>query len=425
MVLYKCLCDYETDDKDRMNKHLNRKISCIPEKDMTLIDINSLLIKSKFIAKIDPEKILYRCLCNYETNKKYSMAKHLNRKTSCVSGKDMTLINIDTLLIKGLVYKTDLTQEEKKERRMQQIIDNNTLHKKLGQMTLEKFAKQKLMNMKISSEKRNHNEPLFTIDNIIHLLEKKSNYIIENTILGTLVFPLQLTNGYYNSASFDRINNNLGYFEDNIEIRPIFLNTTIKLSTENIKDLIKLRENKQDELKLIDIAKYINSYTSKHFFYNLAYGMKNSLKHRNIKNNERNLIFDFNSVKECALFLIKKYIQQGGCCAYSYAPMCLETNNQFKISPERLDPTKGYLKDNIVLIVIGLNARPSGQFLNKHISDEERQTASEAGKFNQEYWDTCTKMTPEIRLRCQEALEYGKKILLDNLSKKIKVLINE
>ena len=43
-----------------------------------------------------------------------------------------------------------------------------------------------------------------------------------------------MKSGYHNTASFDRIDDSLAYTEDNIEIRPHFLNTPFKLTTQNI-----------------------------------------------------------------------------------------------------------------------------------------------------------------------------------------------
>ena len=66
-------------------------------------------------------------------------------------------------------------------------------------------------------------------------------------------------------------------------------------------------------------------------------------------------------------------------------------------------------------------------YLNSKLSIEERQVALEAGKFSQEYWNQCTKITPEILERCEDVREYGKKILFNSLSDEIKkyLTINE
>jgi len=355
--------------------------------------------------------VLYQCYCGYKTNLKDNMRKHLRRQISCIPGEDMKLLNIDSLCIeRTFVNLSHLTQEEKRERHKQQTINSNTKFLGVGKMSIEKFAKNILSHMKESSKRRNHSEVKFTIKNIINLLQM-SEYIVPNTIVGDLIFPMMLTNGYHNTASFDRINNDLGYFEENIEIRPHFLNTFYKLTSQDIKHIVKIREEKQNEEELIDIAKHINKYDSLNFFYGLADSAKN-----NSTNGHINKIFDFKSIKDCGLFLIKKFIDQGGRCFYTNIPIYPKVCHKYKISPERIDPSKGYSKNNIILIVVGLNGRPYGQFLNKHITDEQRKKALEEGKFNQEYWDLCTKMTQEITRKCEEVRKYGNKILLENLS---------
>jgi predicted Zn-ribbon and HTH transcriptional regulator len=360
--------------------------------------------------------VLYRCLCGYETDHKNHIKKHLNRHTSCMKNKDMSKIKIDELVIEGVCKKITyenlsyLTEEEKKERRKQQNIKYNTEIKMLGKMSLENFSKILLHNLKNHCKIRNHEEPSWSVLDIKELLEKNSNYIISDTIIGDLTFPLKLTNGYHNSASIDRINNNLSYSVNNIEIRPHFLNTVFKLTTEDIRELIKLREQKQNESELIEICKYINKYDSKHFFYGLAKNAKTN------SDSQRDKIFDFPNIKSCGVFLISKYIEQGGRCAYSHIPIYPKTSHKYRVSIERINPLLGYSKNNILLIVVGLNGSPAGQFLNKNIDEENRQNALSAGKFNQEYWDNCTKITPDIMTKCTEARDYGRTILKEHIT---------
>jgi hypothetical protein len=275
----------------------------------------------------------------------------------------------------------------------------------LGKMSVEDFSKMLLYNLKNHCKFRNHEEPTWTVQDITKLLKENNTYNITDTVIGNLNFPLKLTNGYHNSASIDRIDNNLSYSLDNIEIRPYFLNTVFKLTTANIRELIKIREQKQNEKELIEICKYINNYDSKHFFYGLA---KNAKANSDPK---RNKTFNFPNIKSCGLFLINKFIEQGGRCAYSYIPIYPETFHTYRVSLERINPLLGYSKDNILLIVVGLNGSPAGQFLNKNINEEDRQIALSAGKFNQEYWNNCTKITPEIINKCIEAKDYGHTIL--------------
>ncbi len=356
--------------------------------------------------------VLYRCKCTYECKIKSMMVNHLNRQKSCTIDKDMTLINVESLLVEGYIRQdlSHLTPEEKNERRRKRSTEHNTKSRSLGQMTIERFSKQILNNMINHSLVRNHKKPDFTVEYVIQLLQNTNEvYTVTDTVLGDIIFPMKLTNGYYNSASFDKIDDSLGYIESNIEIRPYFLNTNFKFTTQMLKDIVKIREQNQDEQELIHIVKNVNLYT---FFYNLAYSIK--------KRENKRKIFCFENTIDCAIFLINKFIEQGGRCAYSQIPIYPRTNNPYKISPERLDPSGPYSRENIILIAVGLNGAPSGQFLNSHLTEEQQQIALKIGKFNQEYWDKCTKMTPKIYKKCEEVREYGEKILLENLSKKNK-----
>ena len=414
MALYQCECNYETNRKDGMQRHLNRKKTCMFGKDMSLINVNTLLVEDRHHTIINNNLILYRCLCNHETNKISSMKIHLNKEIPCIPGRDMLLIDIKTLVVKRFIPDlSTLTQEEKNQRNKNRSLLFSANKYKLGNLDIEQFAKNLLSSMKNNSKRRNH-KVHFTLDDIVKLLRDNNKYIIPNTVLGKLIFPLQLTNGYYNTSSFDRINDDLGYSNDNIEIRPHFLNTPFKLTTQNIKDIIKIRELKQDLQELINIVNYINTYNkSTHFFYKLAMLAK-------VRSKKRNMNFNFETITDCAHMLIRKYINQGGRCVYSNIPIYPENNHLYKMSPERLNPNKSYSEENTVLIVAGLNGSPAGQWKNKLLTSGEREIALEAGKFNQEYWDKCTKITSDIKFKYEEAREYGCKILLENLSKEMK-----
>ena len=181
--------------------------------------------------------VLYKCLCGYETKDKTKMTRHLNSKKSC-SDKAMTEIDIETLIVGNRLRQnlSNLSIEERKERHNKQTIIFNTKRKMLG-MSITNFSKDLLHNMINSSNRRNHEHPPWIFEDIIDILDKNKNYVIKDTVLGNLEFPLILTNGYFNTASFDRIDDNLPYSNNNIEIRPRFLNTRYKLSNKIFKIL--------------------------------------------------------------------------------------------------------------------------------------------------------------------------------------------
>ena len=60
--------------------------------------------------------VLYRCLCGYEAKLKADMKKHLNRKISCMPDQDMELINIEDLLVEGRIYE-NLSHFSRRKRR--------------------------------------------------------------------------------------------------------------------------------------------------------------------------------------------------------------------------------------------------------------------------------------------------------------------
>jgi len=64
--------------------------------------------------------------------------------------------------------------------------------------------------------------------------------------------------------------------------------------------------------------------------------------------------------------VLDTYEQQGGRCYYSRVPLAFSGN--FQMSLERLDSTKGYIRENSVLVILGLNAGDWSQV--KHDDDE-------------------------------------------------------
>jgi hypothetical protein len=193
-----------------------------------------------------------QCECGYTTTHKNNMRRHLNKTVSCVPGKDMKSIDVNTLIV-DRIYEdlSGLTDEEKKERNRKQSLTTQTNKNLLGRQSIKEFAKRLLSNMHVSSLHRKHAAPSWTTENIITMLEKTPCYIVSDTILGDLEFPMVSTNGYFNTASFDRINDELGYSDDNIELRPRFLNTAYKLRTQDVRDLIQLREQRQSKQELL------------------------------------------------------------------------------------------------------------------------------------------------------------------------------
>lgn len=301
---------------------------------------------------------LYKCQCSYKTHDKYKMRQHLNRKTPCVPGQDMSTVDINSLLIraKQLEDLSHLSIEEKRLR-MNQQTNKITLRRGAtgGKTTLE-YVKYILNHMKAACIKRKHNPPVFTAETLLELLQNNKVYKS-----GPVEIPLLLTNGYINSASVDRIDNSKGYTHDNVRIIPRFLNVEdVKMSKINPEDwdeIMTFRELPRDIKEFSEIANIIkNNYISKTFFYGLANSASDHIK--NSKN--KNLIFDFGSLGECAIHLINKFKEQGGRCAYLKIPIHPIECHKYKASIERINHNIGYTRNNIVLIVSSINASPSG-----------------------------------------------------------------
>jgi hypothetical protein len=290
---------------------------------------------------------------------------------------------------------------------------NKSNYNSLGAKTGIKFAKHILSNMRIHNLKLNlKNESIFiadwSVEEILQILQNNTVYS-EKTVIGTLNFPVELKNGYFNTATFDRIDNNKGYERDNYVIKPHFLNVEDKkfnkFNSEDFRLLVLIREQKQNLMELGEITDILNNDCT-NFFYKLASTAKGS----SVKSYDRKP-YDFKTIKECVKFLIEKYIEQGGRCAYTNIPIYPISEHRYRISIERKNPLKGYTRDNIILIVGSLNFSPPGQIYNKNISEEQREIALKAAIFNQEYWDQCTLLTSERAKKCTEAKEYGKNML--------------
>jgi hypothetical protein len=359
--------------------------------------------------------VLYRCECGVESDNRYNMKKHLIRKTSCIKGKDMSVIDVDFLCVSRITKDLSiLTSDEKKQRQKEQIKQHDFNRGILGNLTDLTYAKEKLKSMKKASKERKHILPTFwSSETVLSLLQKNQIYKVDTNI-GIFEFPTILANGYLNSAVLDRINDDIGYKLDNIEVRPHFLNTPYKLSTDDIKQIPILREIPRTLDELEEIEYMINMQPlHKNFFYNKAHDI---MKNTKIKTREkRGITFDFESIEECRQFLVEQYVKQGGRCYYTNIPIVQDKEDIFMISTERLDPTKSYNKNNIVFVVIGLNFPPKGQIYNKQINEEQLKIAIDAAIFNQEYWDRCTLLTSERKKKCEEAKEHDRKILKELL----------
>lgn len=155
--------------------------------------------------------------------------------------------------------KASKLQENEKEKYYIERIKTGTTtgyKNKYGSMSLTQFSNTLMRYIKQVCVRGQYDIPSFSIRDI---LINNPNYVVKNTIVGDLIFPMMLTNGYHNSASFNRINSKLGYITTNIEIRPCFLNNTKKMNIDDFNYILKMRRNVQSDEELCEIAKHISS----------------------------------------------------------------------------------------------------------------------------------------------------------------------
>lgn len=81
-----------------------------------------------------------------------------------------------------------------------------------------------------------------------------------------------------------------------------------------------------------------------------------------LKKQKRSRVLDFEITVDDLLAL---WESQNGCCAISKYPMRYPESSLFSVSVDRIDPSRGYTKDNIQLVCQGIN------FAKNKYSNEE------------------------------------------------------
>jgi hypothetical protein len=199
-------------------------------------------------------------------------------------------------------------------------------------------------------------------------------------------------------VSLERLNPELGYIKDNIVLTSIEFNSTrLQWSIEkviNMLDLLKeefifieqnfklirkLRKKPEKIIKTIinDIEHYncsycnqiknVNEFNAKisngcidcqninakkyietpkgklHILLNSAKSTTKRREKTNVEKRDNTLDIDFE-------FLVELYNNQKGLCAYSGIPLQFKSGQDWKMSLERINVLKGYIKDNVCLI---------------------------------------------------------------------------
>ena len=101
--------------------------------------------------------------------------------------------------------------------------------------------------------------------------------------------------------------------------------------------------------------------TFKHFNENINSTPKTYLQHmlkRAMGNSQQRSLLGRTDAGKCSItieHLLKLHEEQKGLCYYSKIPYVLTMGVDFQCSLERLDPSKGYVPDNITLVILELN----------------------------------------------------------------------
>ena len=186
----------------------------------------------------------------------------------------MASVDVDTLCIERKREDISHLSEEEKVLRCKELkLIRTTKVNQLGALADIDYAKNLLKNMSKNSIRRNHVIPDgWTDKKLLKLLSDNRIFKIE-TDIGTVEIPLKLSNGYWNSASVDRLDDTKGYEFTNIQIIPRFLNVNEqrmnKIGPEEIKEIVKLREITQDVENLTEVSNLMIDYNSYNFFIDL------------------------------------------------------------------------------------------------------------------------------------------------------------
>ena len=337
---------------------------------------------------------------------------------------------IEDLCIERTMFQENLShlsEEEKKKRFKKRSKElNKQRNFKLGNPgghNEVQFTKKLYKSMKWDSKMRNHEPPKITEEELLEMLET-DKYVID-TDIGKIELPMKITNGYFNSASPDRIDNEKGYFKENIRIIPLFLNVNdkrmSKINHNDWNEIVKIRENPRNPKELIEIAQNLNnSAISKTFFYQLAHSACNHSKQSGGWK-----IFGFRNHQDFFIFLIEKFIEQGGRCAYLKIPIYPEVFHKYKASVERLNVLKGYTKENTILILSSLNSKPAYQ---QNLNDEQKQKAVELATvgFNIDKLDSWSLLVEKRKKRVENLIRNEKCILENEIDlKKLKLQVRD
>ena len=251
---------------------------------------------------------------------------------------------------------------------------------KMDQIIID-IAKAKFHSMKTSTKTRQSKNPdmpnveFVSWGELYHMLIVNDTYQPKNT---HFKFQMNFTLGFHNSVSFDRIDDSKGYSKSNVQVRPLCLNTCRHLLDEHFEIIEKTRVKSRTFVDIISVFDVDNCERS---IQKLATSL-------------RSMGYDMGKY-ESFEYILNLFIKQGGRCNYSGVPLLFD-NSPLTCSVKRIDPSNSDLENNLVLIAKGLH----GIFAHKQSTSwtkAEKLKHIQDNKFSQQYWDSSTNVSCEIK----------------------------
>jgi len=181
------------------------------------------------------------------------------------------------------------------------------------------------------------------------------------------------------SVSIDRIDSTKGYLRNNVQLVCIFINRAkSNYFQQQMKQLIK--EIKTGCLNETETKSYEKEYYNKQREKQLSNKRRNMWYRKHVDKSFRNYLMKCcmaasKSKKEFDLdleFLLDLLEKQNYRCALTKIRLAHQRYNPRSVSIDRIDSTKGYLKDNVQLVCIFINRAK-----NDYSQEEVKQTIEE------------------------------------------------
>jgi len=150
------------------------------------------------------------------------------------------------------------------------------------------------------------------------------------------------------------------YMKDYKEKRPEVEKAHKRASYRRHADKIKKKNNEYYYKNAETRRKWQREYLAKKETQNMESWLRKCMKHAKSADKKYERPFDLDIE-----FLLELYDRQGGRCALTGAPMTHQRHDMLAASLDRIDASKGHTKDNVQIIVSGLN-RAKREYDNEH-----------------------------------------------------------